>query len=261
MKRKTIIFALVLALLTSALAQTNQDIPTTQMQPAGRANANVPTTQMQPSGRPGSMGNMGNSNPMYNPGMMLPVQMQITPDGVFLLKTGVLIKYETGSMKQSGLLQLFGAMPAPPTVQDPSLPTAEERDARQAWTMKNMERFAPATMLQEQGKLYILSGDNYFCVDAKTLTLVAKANLALEDEYTNVRTPTRFVLPQLKVEAGVVYALFGQDLLTVEPASGKVLTRTALPPEMFAPPAGLGGLMPGPMMPLNRGSASPQTTH
>lgn len=166
--------------------------------------------------------------------------LEIQPDGIFVLRNGVLAGYDPVTFKQTGTLELFGPLPARPAM--PQNPTPQDREALRNWMVEGMARSAPAAMLAKDGALYIVIGNRYFCVNGTRMELVAKADLAAA-EGANARRGglgATMAAAQLKMEAGTLYALIGQNLLSVEPATGKVLHQVQLPREMFAMPQGFG---------------------
>lgn len=193
----------------------------------------------QPGRRPGNL---------LGAGMMLEnlnsVNLAILPEGVFVLRNGALAKFTAGTLKPAGVLELFGPAPAPPEAQD----GAVLRD----WLRQTTERSGAAATLAQDGRLYIVVGGNYFRVNLATLQVETKADLGVPGN--NPRPAILAGAPQLKLEGGVLYIVLGQELITVEPDTGKVAARVALPAELFpAMPGPVAGFMPPDAAPFAEG--------
>lgn|GEM_PF-2241471 len=177
------------------------------------------------------------------------VELAVLPEGVFVLRGGVLARFTADTLQPAGIVQLFD--PLPPRPEMPQNPTQEDRTALRDWMSANLAHNAPAATLAKDGKLYLVIGSACFRVNAATMQVDMKADLGAPDN--NPRPAIPDGAPQLKLEGGVLYIVLGQELLTVEPDTGKVAARVALPAEMF--PAVQGPMREGaPFADLNRGA-------
>ena len=208
------------------------------------------------------------AQPDYNPpatGANLPRQpraymggtstLEVTPNGVFVLRNAVLAKFDTVGLKTAGTLELFGALAAQPKMSE--TPTDQERQAMRDWYSQMSKRMGTAVILPKDDMLYIVIGSMYFRVNQKTLALETKSDLAEPNA-----APQGFFgqreTPVLKMDGGTLFVTSGQDLITVNPATGAVTGRATMPKEMFPNmgvmnPRAMGGMNGGqqPMQPRN----------
>lgn len=214
--------ALALTLATCAFAQPNPGQPT----------------------QPGQPGQQPQQRTMTMPLNGTPV-LEVTPNGAFILRTGVLVKFDVAGLKPGQPLELFGPLPAQPVM--PDNPTPQDREAQAAWYAQVQSRTAPASMLAQDDILYIVIGTTFYRINQKTMAL--EAQNALVDAPAPgaagaAELGRRFMLggamgtvggqaPMLKLVGGALYILMGQDFLTVSPQTGKVLNRATLPKELF----------------------------
>jgi len=221
MQRYLFLLAIVLTLAASVFAQPDPNAPA--------------NPQPQPGGRRGGMPGAG-MNALDN---LSPVNLMVLPEGVFVLHSGVLAKFNAETLEPGGVLELFGPLPARPVM--PQNPTQQDRAALRDWMQQNAVRLAPSGTLEKDDRLYIVIGNKYFRINAKTLVPEVKADLG--GAGNNPRMPVLGGAPQLKLEGGVLFVVLGQELLTVEPDTGKVTKRVLLPKELFPAvqgPAGRG---------------------
>jgi hypothetical protein len=175
-----------------------------------------------PPNRPGGMAPMG---PMINPRSAV---VEVTPNGLFLLAEGTLVRYSP-DLEQCVTLQLIEPLPPMPMGEDD-----KERQARQLWIRERMLRSAPAAMLPSGELLYIVFADTLFRVNQNTLK-VEKTPLDApepggeEGLIRNLNVPPA---PQLKLHGETLYIIRQADLLAVDVKAGTVLKRAALPREL-----------------------------
>ena len=219
MPRYLLLLVMVLFLAVSAFAQPDP---------------NAPAQPQRPNRQGGMMGGGMNMMPQ-------PAELVMLPQGAFVLRGGVLAKFGAEKLQPAGTLELFGPAPARP--QMPENPTQQDRAAMLEWAQQMGERTGPAAVLAQEGLLYIVVGNSFFRVNPDTMTADVKADLAAPGGNPRMRRMMGGA-PVLKLEGGVLYAVLGQELLTVDPGTGKVVNRAALPPQMFQGMQGPGG-MPG----------------
>jgi len=227
MQRNLFMLMMTVCLAAAVFAQPDPNAPFQPQQP--------------PAGRRGGMmgGGMMNMNALANQN---PAEMLVLPQGLFILRSGVLAKFTAETLQPAGTLELFGALPAQPAL--PQNPTQQDREAMRDWMMANVARYAPAATLAQDDRLYIVAGSTFFRVNPATLQIDAKADLG------EANIPPRMLMqagaPQMKLENGVLYIIFGQELLAVKPDTGVVTGRAPLPAAMFpAPPGQMGGAFGG----------------
>lgn len=220
--QRYLVLLVTVFLAASAFAQPDPNAPAQpQRQPGGR-------------GMPGGMLGAG----MNALASMSPAELAILPEGVFVLRGGVLAKFTADTLQPAGMLQLFDPLPARPAM--PENPTPQDQAALRDWMAANLARNAPAATLAQDGRLHLVIGSSYFRVKAATMEVDAKGGLEAQD---GRRIRMQVSAPVLKLENNVLYVILGQELLTVEPDTGKVAARIALPLEMFPAQGALGGAL------------------
>jgi hypothetical protein len=166
--------------------------------------------------------------------------LEITPDGVFVIRNGVVAKFAVGLGTAAGTKELFPALPEPPKLSE--APTPEEREAMGKWMGLLAERTAAFSVLAREKMLYLVVGTKFFRVNQQTLAVEAQADLMPAPE--GLRRGVNTEAPLLKLDGGVLYVLSGQAFIAVDAQTGAVQTRMTLPKEMF-PTANIGNVMRG----------------
>lgn len=254
MSRILTVCVVLLALGLTALAQ-----------PDPAAGGNQPGGQPGQGGGPGGFGGPGGGPGGGRMGNLLGglaqanLVLEILPAGAFVLNNGVLAKFDPATLQAGGTLALFGPAPAAP--QMTQNPTPEERNALRTWMADRAQRSAPAAVLAQDNRLYLILGTKYFCVDPETMKIDVQADLAAAPAGDGRNAPP-MTKAELKLVDGVLYVVLAQELLTVDPATGKVAARAALPKEMFPMMdrgafGGPGGNNPGGFGGGNRGGNNP----
>ena len=157
---------------------------------------------------------------------------------VFVLRKGVLAKFDAATHQQEGVLELFGK-PA----EAPKNWLFDDNASAMAFRDERAKRLAPATMTASDADVQILVGDQYFRVDPATLTLTLTTPITTEgvpptstDAYIYSQN-----LPSLVSSSAVSYRVIippwpNQDepiyLLAFERSTGKSLSSVKLPTEM-----------------------------
>ncbi|MHB9024246.1 MAG: hypothetical protein ACYC7E_08730 [Armatimonadota bacterium] len=228
MQRLLFACAMALSLATCLYAQPDPNNPA----PDGRQR-----DQQRPNFQMGAGMMGGGQNTMA---------LEILPNGVFILRNGVLVKFETGTLKAGGTLELFGPMPPRPPM--PENATDADRQTLRKWMELAVPRYAPATTLAKDGMLYIVIGTTFFRVNTATCALEAKNDLAAipaapaaeavpgaaQGGRNNPRQNPMMGGPaMMKLENGALYVILQQELLSVDPKTGTVANRAPLPKELF----------------------------
>lgn len=150
------------------------------------------------------------------------------PLGVYLIHYGVVARYPA-DMGQPVLRELFGVLPAQPTVSDK--PTDAERAAMSDWLTQLRLRQAPQAVVYGEKMLHIIVGTRYFRVNAETLEVPASGDLAPATR--PVGSVTSRQAPQLCLLGDTLLVIVGQELVLVNTVDGKVITRMPPPAAMF----------------------------
>ena len=153
-----------------------------------------------------------------------PALVATNAQGIFVLRNGVLAKYDPATMQQQKVVELFGAMPAGDAAAD-----------KQKMLIEYMKRVVPAAMLAPaKGDLIISIGDEFFRINPDTLEKVVDVNLAGDQQLPQLLTrfPELSQSPALQVMDKSVLLSRGNKLTRVSLADGKVLADIALPDQM-----------------------------
>ncbi len=158
-----------------------------------------------------------------------------TGKGLFALRAGVVAKYDFASLKLVKQLELFGNMPAAPTVDN------TDRTASQAYYTALQVRMAPAIMIAKDSSLLIVIGDHFARISQETLKVEAKGDLspAVKPAATTDTTGGRGgmrggmggfeAVPGYLLAGNVLCLMRSTEMLSVSITTGKVLARSALP--------------------------------
>ncbi len=204
----------------------------------------TPVPQPQPGGGMGMRGGMPGIQ-----GMQPSVEMTVTPNGVFVLKSGVLVKYDTTLKQQGTSLELFGPLAVQPTVSNP--PTDEERQRMRTWLLDAAPRMSPAAMLADGDELLIVVGNTLFRVNQKTLALDTKQakllgeNNPLQNRPFAAMTAMMGSKPVLQLSEKTLFIILGSDLVAVNAETGDVLGNGVLPKETNIDMTNLRGVFGG----------------
>ncbi len=170
-------------------------------------------------------------------------QMVYSSHGLFVLRTGVLAKYDPQTLQEVQVFELFG--PAPKLPED-----STDRAGVQTYLGEMQRRMAPALMLTHEDSLLIIVGNGFARIDQETLKVAATADFTMpeEGEGTELGRGLR------RVEPAPTYLLVGQtiyltrsnEVLALDVTEGEILGRTPLPEEMQpAPMSGFMGMRGG----------------
>lgn len=218
MKRSLFACAIVLALTAAAWAQPNPNEP----QPAPR---------IKPNRQELMLGLLNRFGPEQRP------LTALTPQGFFVLRCGVLAKYDAVSLKPAGVIELFGPLAAPMNKTTP--------EEQQQMLIERGKRVLPAAMTVRGTDLLVVIGEQYFRIDAVGCTTKARGSLTPAGAPDDMWAPERLVKitnpPLLEVNGDVLLVLRDQQLVSVQVADGKVLGTATLPAVMFPTPAALMG--------------------
>ena len=170
------------------------------------------------------------------PGNMGSGDMTITKYGLFVLKGGVLAKFDAATLKQQGAaLELFGPMLKAPTPGVVS--TTQDHSTLMTWSIASGIRRCPAAMLAKDDELLIVMYNSVFRVNQQTMTLdTTQAKLLVDDpQNPNMSSPWMVMnlgKPVLLLNEKVLYILLGTNLVAVNSDTADVLINGALPKEM-----------------------------
>ena len=192
-------------------------------------------------------------------------QMVYSSHGLFVLRTGVLAKYDPQTLQEVQVFELFG--PAPESPED-----STDRAGQQAYFAEMPRRMAPALMLTHEDSLLIIVGNGFARIDQETLKVEATADLTMPEEgegpeFGRVLRRAEPV-PTYLLVGDTIYLTRSQEILALGVTEGEILGRTPLPEEMHpAPMSGFmgmrGGLREterdfGPRGGFDRGGRTPQ---
>ena len=220
MRRFLILACIALAVTVSSMAQPDPDHP----QPEARVPANQrPAQAQQPQAQ------------LFQRAMMLSnqqrTQMCLTPQGVFVLRSGVLAKLHPTTLEiQHDPVELFGPLPVRPAEENPA--------ANLQLLNESIKRMLPAAMLAQGDDVLIVVGEQYFRVDAATLDV--KVNTPLGNPFQ----PNQYEMmrlreasdPTLSVRDKTLYVAMVDKVVAVNIADGVVLARGQMPAKMQMPP-------------------------
>lgn len=185
-------------------------------------------------------------------GMMANMQqepvMTITANGLFVLRAGVVAKFDLATMKPQGTLELFGPLGVQPVL--PATPTDQDRQAQFAWLRDYFTRMAPATVLAKDDVLLIVQDNSFFRVNQKTMQMDAIQTELVKPVNGNAMRGAMMNMTKATVQLldKTLYILTGTNLISLNAEDGTILNRSELPKELtpampnFAGMGGMGGL-------------------
>lgn len=151
--------------------------------------------------------------------------MATTPKGLFVLRNGVLGKFEPATLKSTAVLELFGPLPA--------APAAGDRDARQAYSNEVQKRMAAPIMLVKDNTLLVVIGDGFARIDQETLKSDALSltspNAPAQADGRGFRQEGE---PGYLLVGNTLYLMRGMEILSIDIANMKILARGPLPKEL-----------------------------
>lgn len=184
--------------------------------------------------------------------------MEMAPQGLFVLRGGILAKLDAKTLKEVAVVELFGAAPVRPTTQP-----ARNAPPTPEWTKYYAEmakRNAAPALLAAEKNLLIVIGDQFFRIDAETGKVAAKASLtpapvvpADPNQPQPQPQPATNAAPLLEMNGTTLIVLNGMNVTAVNIEDGKILATGKLP-EKMAPPQGGGR---GGNQPANPPAAGP----
>jgi hypothetical protein len=221
-------FLMLLALGLAAFAQPNPDEPLDPNNPQGGGDRNQQRMMALLMAR--MMDNM-------------PAIQKATPDGIFTVRHGVLLKSDPATLEPKGMIELFGALPAWPKDGKFANDGAE--------LMASLDRMRRAVLcnIAADGKnLYLISGADFFCIDTTTLKIKATGVLFDPDPLlqsaqmlTNPNpmmmmgnATSMFVPAQIEPQGKTIAVLRGNQHLLIDAETGAVLARKDLPAALTA---------------------------
>jgi len=182
----------------------------------------------------------------------MPPMMKATPDGLFLIHNGVLVKYDAETRQPAGTLALFGVpFDWPPDYQP-------QDDGGNIFLLERMRRMMVPGISTADHDLLIVIGSQFFRIDARTLRVKVAATVLTPDPLLEVArmftqpdgmgvvsNPMSFFQPsQLEVTGRTLHIMQGYNqLVSINIDDGTVLAHQPLPPGMqqrLIPPAKAG---------------------
>ncbi len=151
--------------------------------------------------------------------------MTITKNGLFVLKNGVLAKFDATTLKQQGTaLELFGPPPEPPT--PGTVTTEQDRQKTMNWSYANGIRSCPAAMQAKDDELLIVMYNSVFRVNQRTMTLDTTQSKLLVDDPQNPNVTAPWMVrnlgkPVLQLNGNVLFVLLGTNLIAVNADTGR----------------------------------------
>lgn len=146
-----------------------------------------------------------------------PPMMTVAPDGIFVVRGGVLAKYDAKTLDAVGMVELFGPLP-------------EENKANAQVNLDRLRRLLPGAMLVTNTDLMVVIGEQFFRVDRATLeekvsvSLFQDQVLAPAERLIAVAAP-----PVLTLDGATLYVTRGSQLLAVTWQDGHVRAVGMLP--------------------------------
>ena len=165
-----------------------------------------------------------------------------TSQGLFVLRNGVLAKYDLANLKAPQVFELFGPAPTMPA-------DATDRTAVQAYMTDMQRRTAPGLLLAHDASLLVIVGNGFARISQSTLDVEATADLTPPADAATTAAATQgrrmpdSVTAQLQGEN--LYLIRSREVVALNVKTGAILSRVALPEEMqprsFGAPGGGGG--------------------
>jgi len=167
--------------------------------------------------------------------------MEATQNGLFMLRAGVLVRFDPVTLKQTGVpIELFGKAPEQPKIADKL--GDQEIAALQKWQQEMAKRTGPTAVLTKDDLLLIVIGDTFFKVSQKTGVTELTTDLAVKEDPaapaamaarpTITRNSNQVTAPTLKLNGNILYIYRNEQLISVNTTDGKVMGRGQLPKEM-----------------------------
>ena len=163
-----------------------------------------------------------------------------TPKGLFVMREGVLAKYDLATLKQEKELELFGAPPAAPAAD-------ADRETRTKYFTEIARRAAPALLIPKENSLLLVIGDHFASISQDTLKVEVTGDLTPLVKPTETAGGMGFGMrsesaPGYLLTGNTLYLMRGTEILAVSITTGKVLVRSALPKELQPTQMNFGGM-------------------
>ena len=192
-------------------------------------------------------------------------QMLYSPHGLFVLRTGVLAKYDLQTLQEVRVFELFG--PTPELPED-----STDRAGMQAYFAEMQRHMAPALMLPYEDSLLIIVGNGFARIDQETLKVEATADLTMPEEGEGTESGRDLSwaqpAPTYLLVGETIYLTRSKEILALGVTEGEILGRAPLPEKMQSAPMsgfrGMRGGLPGsggdlgPRGGFDRGGRTPQ---
>ena len=170
-----------------------------------------------------------------------------TDNGLFALRSAVLVKYDATTLQQLGEFQIFGPAPEMPTMDAENPDVQDYVTALQNYFKDQQKRQGPALMIASKDSLLVVIGNGFGRINQQTMKLEAKASLlpptATPPNGGDQQAPPilQFLAPAEPTPGYVLagttlYLMRGKEVLAINTTDGTILARTSLPAELQATP-------------------------
>lgn len=157
-------------------------------------------------------------------------QMVNTDKGLFVLRNGVIAKYDLKTLQQDPkTLSLFGPEPTRPT----------DQAAMQQYMAAMQQRQAPALMVAKDNFLYVIIGNGFAKINQDTLELATPAlDITTPTDPTDVETAAgvqRYAVepvPSYVIVDSTIYLFRSKEVLAISLTDATILTRSPLAKEL-----------------------------
>ena len=178
----------------------------------------------------------GGGGGAFNMGARSNTLLVNTDEGLFVMRSGVIAKFDVETLQVKHEYPLFGAMPQPPA-------DRTDRAAMTAYNTDIQRRNAPAVMLAVKESLLVLIGDNFARINQKTFEIEATGTLAAADAPAAPGGVMAFLgepAPTTLLEDDILYIVRQREMISLDITNGTVLARMALPADMLPRQQGVG---------------------
>ena len=170
-------------------------------------------------------------NMLYAQGMGSNTQVANTDEGLFVMRAGVVAKFDVETLQVKGEYPLFGAAPQMPA-------DRTDQAAMRAYRTEMQRRNAPGVLLTTKESLLILIGDGFARINQKTFEIEAKGSIAaVVDPAAPAPAPNMFAgmepAPTCLLDGNILYIIRSREVISLDITDGKVLLRTPVPADMM----------------------------
>ncbi len=155
-------------------------------------------------------------------------EMVATPQGLYILRNGVLAKFDGHSTKPACQYDLYDQLPP--------VPADNATDADwQAYAQAQSKRLSPAALVVKDANLFIAGKEFLWEIDANTLAMKIKIPLPQipQPPQPQFMRPFTQEAPSLEISGQTAYLLRGDALTVIDCGAAKVLFNGPLPDNMI----------------------------